>query len=366
MAVIKDVREGKREIFKKLFLKCQDKISKDFSTILYFPFLGTLEDVKSYLKENGLSLKERLKIQSNFYQKQNLKSLKSKIISLIEKFNAKEGLSSPEKRHALLQEVKTIPIAWWERLFSLQLATEARNQPWALELKRELAKSSPYVFLIKGIPFGELELVKIREFILKTLVRYKEEFEDEVGVKILADRFMGSLDSSDFKTIKDRVDADWSLSELREKFSNPLLRSEFFDFWYMVMMNRTSDSEVRSRLRKALSLRSLKGAQDSQLWVLEYFFPGQKEMREIIIDRLSKMWRGRSLIDQYSVLRIARNPKIKKLLSAKASDFEKPDFKIVREYFDKLLHSGYSSHFALYELYFLGDKNPDNLWWLIL
>ncbi len=366
MAIIIDVRRGKREIFKNLFLKCQQKISKEFSTILYFPFLSNLEEVKTYLKENGLSLKERLKIQSSFYRKQKIKEIKNKIIDLIDVLASEESLNSPEKRHEILLKVKMIPILWWERLFSLLIATEAKNRPWSLELKRELAKSSPYVFLIKGIPFDEIEMVKIREFILKVLTRYKDEFNDIEGVKILADRFNGSLESGDFKTIKEKVDADWSLSELREKFDNPLLRSEFFDFWYMVMMNRTSDSELRSRIRKALSYRALNSAQYSQLWVLEYFLPVDEKMRKLIVRQLSKMWVSNSLVHQYTVLRASRNQPLKKILSQSSKEFEKPDFKIVREYFDKLLNSGYSTHFALYELYYLGDKNPENLWWLIL
>jgi hypothetical protein len=332
----------------------------------YFPYLGSLEDAGEYLKDNGYALKYRLKIQSLLQRKRQIEVMKKEILTLIDILQDKTRLQSPETRHDVLKKVRKLPIEWWERFFSLLLAVEGKNQPWALELKRELTKSSPYITLVGGLSFSEDEQIKIRDFIIFVLKKYQEQFGDEEGTKILAEKITNAVGNNEFKVVRNRLDADWSLTELRDNFKNPLLRSEFFDFWYMVMMNRTSDTEVRSRFRKALTQRSLKNAQPGQFWVMEYFFPAEKKKREIILSRLEDMWAGTDSLEQYTVLRVSRSLKIKNLLAKRIPDFKRADFQINREFYRKLLNSGRSTHYALAELFFLGDKNEENLWWLIL
>jgi len=366
MGVLITLRRGKRELLKDYFAKCSQNLSDQMKVMMFFPFLGEIVEVGKYLKENGLPLKRRLRIQSTFRQKKYLSSKKVVILELLETLKKEDSLKSPGERQVVFDRVKNIGHEFWRQLFSFSLAIKAKNLPWALELKRELAKSSPYWNLIKSISFTHQEEIMIRDFILYALTQYQEVFEDSEDVKILAERFAQIGHTNDFRLIKSQLNADWSLTEIRSKFKNPLLKSEYFDFWYLIMMNRTSDTELRQNFRKAISKRSLLKARPGQMWVFEYFFPADENRRNEIIKKLLKMWKRKNLVDRYTVLRAASLPKIKKNLADKESSFLRADFQMKREFFTEVLNTGYSTEGTLYELFQLGDKNEDNLWWLML
>ena len=366
MGVLITLRRGKRELLKDYFAKCSQNLSDQMKVVMFFPFLGEIVEVGKYLKENGLPLKRRLRIQSTFRQKKYLSSKKVVILELLETLKKEDSLKSPGERQVVFDRVKNIGHEFWRQLFSFSLAIKAKNLPWALELKRELAKSSPYWNLIKSISFTHEEEIMIRDFILYALTQYQEVFEDSEDVKILAERFAQIGHTNDFRLIKSQLNADWSLTEIRSKFKNPLLKSEYFDFWYLIMMNRTSDTELRQNFRKAISKRSLLKARPGQMWVFEYFFPADENRRNEIIKKLLKMWKRKNLVDRYTVLRAASLPKIKKNLADKESSFLRADFQMKREFFTEVLNTGYSTEGTLYELFQLGDKNEDNLWWLML
>ncbi len=366
MGVLITLRRGKRELLKDYFAKCSQNLSDQMKVMMFFPFLGEIVEVGKYLKENGLPLKRRLRIQSTFRQKKYLSSKKVVILELLETLKKEDSLKSPGERQVVFDRVKNIGHEFWRQLFSFSLAIKAKNLPWALELKRELAKSSPYWNLIKSISFTHEEEIMIRDFILYALTQYQEVFEDSEDVKILAERFAQIGHTNDFRLIKSQLNADWSLAEIRSKFKNPLLKSEYFDFWYLIMMNRTSDTELRQNFRKAISKRSLLKARPGQMWVFEYFFPADENRRNEIIKKLLKMWKRKNLVDRYTVLRAASLPKIKKNLADKESSFLRADFQMKREFFTEVLNTGYSTEGTLYELFQLGDKNEDNLWWLML
>lgn len=366
MGVLITLRRGKRELLKDYFAKCSQNLSDQMKVVMFFPFLGEIVEVGKYLKENGLPLKRRLRIQSTFRQKKYLSSKKVVILELLETLKKEDSLKSPGERQVVFDRVKNIGHEFWRQLFSFSLAIKAKNLPWALELKRELAKSSPYWNLIKSISFTHEEEIMIRDFILYALTQYQEVFEDSEDVKILAERFAQIGHTNDFRLIKSQLNADWSLAEIRSKFKNPLLKSEYFDFWYLIMMNRTSDTELRQNFRKAISKRSLLKARPGQMWVFEYFFPADENRRNEIIKKLLKMWKRKNLVDRYTVLRAASLPKIKKNLADKESSFLRADFQMKREFFTEVLNTGYSTEGTLYELFQLGDKNEDNLWWLML
>lgn len=366
IGVLISLRSGKREQLKDFFASCSQKLDNQLKVMMYFPFLGENADVATYLKKNGLPLKTRLKIQSAFRQKKFIRQTKQEVLRLVDIFQNKEELKSPEKRQIQLAAVKSLTHVFFKNLFSLHLAINAKNQPWSIKLKRELSKFSPYWNLIRGFSFSTEELLKIRDYLLLVMNDYQETFEDQEGIKILAEKFTQMGHTQEFRTIRSRSGADWSLSQLRERFKNPLLKSEFFDFWYMVMMNRTSDAELRQKFRQAIHKRSLQQARPGQLWVFQYFFPPDDELRKIILDKLLSFWRSPVQINRYTVLRTLEFNKVKQAMSARDAYFKKANFQIKREFFTELLNSGYSTENALYELFLLGDKNEENLWWLII
>lgn len=366
MGVLITLRRGKRELFKEYFAKCSHKLSEDLKTMMFFPFLGDISEVSKYLKDNRVPLKKRLRIQSIFRQKNYVRNKKNLIIDLLNIFKKEDSLKSPIERQVILERVQSIGHDFWRNLFSFVIAIKAKNLPWALELKRDLAKISPYWNLVKGISFTNEEELAIRDFIIYALNQYEDVFEDTEGLKILAERFTQIGHTNEFKLIRSQLDADWSLSDIRRRFKNPLLKSEYFDFWYLIMMNRTSDAEIRQNFRRAISKRSLVKAKYGQMWVFEYFFPADEARRSEITKKLLKMWKKKDLVDRYTVIRTISSSKVKNELALTDHTFTRADFQIKREFYTDVLNSGYSTEGILYELYKLGDNDEDNLWWLML
>lgn len=366
MGVLITVRSGNRENIKDFLANCSQMLSLQMKAMMYFPFLGEVEEVGEYLKKNGVALKERLRIQSSFGQKKIVRQTKQELMAMIDLWQKENALDSPEERQRWLTKVKRIKHPYYRDLLNFVLAIKAKNRPWAVSLKRKIIKSSPYWNMVRGLKLSGEEQNKIRDFILFSMELYKTFNDDYEGLKMLAEKVTQTGHTNDFKTIRSRIGADWSLTDLRGQFKNPLLKTEYFDFWYMMMMNRTSDAELREKFRQALSLRSLKKAQEGQLWVFEFFFPPQKKYREVILNKLTAMWSSRDLSNRYTVLRCLDSSKIKTSLSQRNEAFKRASFQLKRELFSDILSTGFSTEGALYELFLLGDKNEENLWWLML
>lgn len=334
--------------------------------MMYFPFLGEVEQVGEYLKKNGIPLKERLRIQSSFSQKKQVRKMKKEFLLMIEEWQKEGALATSEERQKWLPRVNRLKHPFYKSILTFVIAIKAKNTPWAVSLKREIIKSSPYWNMVRGIELKEEEELKVRDFFLFSMELYKEFHEDSEGLKMLAEKLTQTGHTNEFKTIRSRIGADWSLTDLRAQFKNPLLKTEYFDFWYMMMMNRTSDAELREKFRQALNLRSLRKAQEGQLWVFEFFFPPQKSLREVILDKLGSMWMSRDLQSRYTVLRCMDSPKIKTSLSKRKDAFKRASFQLKRELYMDILSTGLATEGSLYELYLLGDKSEENLWWLML
>lgn len=366
MGVLITVRSGKREVLKDFFANCSQMLSIQLKAMMYFPFLGEGDQIGDYLKKNGLSLKERLRIQSSFARKKKVRLIKSEILVMIEEWQKEKALSTPEDRQKWLGRVRRLKHKYYRNLLTFVLAIKAKNLPWAVSLKRELIKSSPYWNLVGGIRLSKEEEEKLRDFHLFSLELYEDFHEDSEGLKMLAEKFTQTGHTNEFKAIRSRNGADWSLTDLRSQFKNPLLKTEYFDFWYMMMMNRTSDAELREKFRQTLSIRSLKKAKEGQLWVFEFFFPPQNSLRDVLLGKMIRMWSSQEISDRYTVLRCLDSENIKASLSKKSDQFKRANFQLKRDVFTSILGTGFSTESALYKLYLLGDKNEENLWWLML
>ncbi len=366
MGVLITVRKGKREELNEFFKTCSQQLSFQMKAMLYFPFLGDVKEVGDYLKSNGIALKQRLKIQSAFGEKKKVRKLKEEIMELLEAWQKEDVLKSPEERQKGLKRLERLNHKYFKKLFTFVLAIKSKNIPWAVSLKRELIKFSPYWNLTRGLDFNEEEDQKLRDFLLFSLELFKDFHKEDEGVKMLAEKFAQMGHSNEYKTIKSRNGADWSLTDLRNQFKNPFLKSEFFDFWYLMMMNRTSDAELREKFRQAISVRSLIKAKPGQMWVFEYFYPPQQILRKIILDKLEKMWASNAHDQRYVVLRTLDSASVKQSLAERDSNFKRASFQLKREFFSDVLSTGFSTENALYELYLLGDKNEENLWWLMI
>lgn len=334
--------------------------------MIYFPFLGDMDSVSKYLKDNGLQLKERFKIQSHFQQKGRERENKKIILGLMEVMLKDGALEKPSDREVFLEKISEIDVSLWRNFLSFYIAIKGKNMPWALKLKRELSKVSPYVNYVRGISFEEKEEIIVRDFILKVLEDYEDFSDDETGAKILAQNLSELGGSLDFKLIKTRINADWSLAEIRENFKNPRLQFEYFDFWFQLLRNRSSEVEVKKRIRSILSEELILSARAGQFWIFEYFFPGEESLRDALAKRFIEIWKREGILGRFTTVRAVQNDNLKKFLSERNENFKRADFQLQRELYKDILNSGYSTHFALYQLSLLGNKDVEDLWWLMI
>lgn len=360
------IRLGKKELISDNLSKCINVLPPEFKLMINFPYEGSVEDASEYLAQNKVSTKETLRILSIWRIKKQIIEEKKNIFEIIELFKNDEHLASPQKRQKVLAKISAIKTDFWRNFFEFSLASRAKNMPWAQRLKLDLMKYSPYWTLIKGVQYSQTEERELEKFFIQEINNFSSLVDSGEQIKILAHRLnqMGLGDS--FENLSDEFDSDWSLTDLRERVKNPLLRTEFFDFWYLVLMNRTSEAELKEKMRGMITIKTLYGMEDGQLWPFEYTFSGVEKKREIIIKRLNKMWNSKEPIDQYTVLRVSQNPVVKKLLSEINSNFQRANFQIKREFFKDVLYSGYSTDVAMYELILLGDKDNNHLWWVFL
>lgn len=352
--------------FKKRLGECLNFIPKDLERIAYFPFLGDQAGIKKYLVENDISPMKRFKIQSFYRQARYIEKEKDSIIELLTYGLSDDRFSDPFQRLEYKEKIERIGEDFWKNLFSLNLAMASKNHPWLTQLIKNLGQTSPYFFEVYGPSFSESERKMVRDYILELIEKVKDRTDDELRIKVLARKVSQLGKTEDFQEIADELDAQWSLSELRDLFQNPLWKNEYFDFWYSLIKERTTQAEVDSKLRSVLTGSLVSSAHFSQLWVFDSYLPANKKVRKVLYSRLEEKWSKGDMLDTYQILELLKMAPIKSAMSKKVSDLNRANFQLTREFFIRLLNSGRSSQFALYQLYRLGDKDSDHLWWLVL
>ncbi|CAM9910881.1 unnamed protein product, partial [Chrysoparadoxa australica] len=352
--------------FKDSLVVCSTYLSRTFKTLIYFPFLGDMQSISEYLKSNNLSFKERLKIQSHFNQKKMVRGERDKILSLMKQGAGEKALENPQERQNFFDETSSLKLSFWKNLLNLHVSIKAKNLPWAESLKKKVIKGSPYALLVKGLSFSDEEEILVRDYILKVFEEYVSTFQDEEGGKMLGKYISDVVDTNDFRLVSSRLNSDWSLTQIRDNMKNPIQQLEYFDFWFLTLMNRSSEVEVKSRFREFLNPAIIQKASPGQCWVFEYFFPVGKELRQVLSEKLLDLWNKGTIQDRYIVLRVISNEKVKKFLARNDENFKRADFQLQREFFKEVLSTGLSTSFALFQLSKLGNKDENDLWWVMI
>lgn len=345
---------------------CSEKLNKELKALIYFPFHGDDKAISDYLKEGGFTLKKRLQLQSYFRQKNNNNIQKKQVISLIKLAREDKYFEDIQFRESFLRDIKGLKYSLWSQLLKLKIAIHAKNFLWVDKLKKEILKMSPYSLYVKSHSFSEDEEQVVKDFLIKVLDSYRKLPGNLENSKLIGKYLSRVLEQKDLGFLEKRYNADWSLSEIRNKMKNPIHQYDFFDFWFFLLMNRSSDLDVKSRIRDFLNQSILSHAEDGQFWIFEYFFPGGTELRSLLKTRLLEMWQKGDLVSKYTVLRVLLNNKAKSFLSKQDRVFQRGDFQLRREYFKELLNTGESTTFAFYNLIKLGNRDQNDLWWLIM
>ncbi len=347
--------------------KCHDGINKDLLLIIEFPTSGSRTEVEKYLNNKIKSRYKRLQVLSGYLQKKRVEEEQRLIIHLVDQIlKETEELKNINVQQKYFKKIGKIRNTFWNKILSLYLAAFSNNKFWAEKIVDELLLMGPYVSLIDGIEKKEINAQKVVNFITKIMMVFEEK-KYHSNYKYLVSRIARySGKKMLYKEIENRFGATWSLNELRELYLNPWIRYRHFDFLFEKMMNRSSEAEVKVYMRKIMKDPILvKSCGIKQLWFLKDFYPRSKEIRNIIIKRLSQSWREGDAIEKYQLLTMMNRPLIKNGVKKYHKELRRPYFKIQRDFYIELLSSGKATDFAFYNLYNLGDYSNKHLWWMI-
>ncbi len=373
MAILKKRQESDDQ-FNQYLRQCRAsfdsllRVQLDFTDAVF----GMNEvNIHKWLKSKGLNFKKRFKIVSR--RRQFSVSIHfSQWISLFkEALNLEKELKEEKKifnkGQEILRQISNMRSNFWRSWIELAVALNTSNHAWARQQVAKIIKTGPYeVFFHAPLNFEKRMEIEIIELFSLAIQRFKKKIKNEMLSRILIDELNQLGNSIEFRSFSGRFNSDWSLAELRGMSKKELFVRKYFDFWYSKYFNRTAEVELRSFLREVLTPRTLKKALVSQLWVFAYYLPSDQKLRKILSEKLVKAWRSKDMYKKFVVIRLLGQKPIKRALQKEIPEFSKARFQIERNYFRKLLDSGVAVHFALYHLMRLGDKDRENLWWLVI
>ena len=334
------------------------------------------ESLLQILSTPGFGIKEKVRLRSIYKIKKKNRtrfSFWKELKTVIDfKLEGKEDKFETRSRNfQFLREQKKklgkIKNPLFKNLFELSLAVQTNNTSWMIALSNKIIKSGPLELALTWNNQDEKVSKEEQIQLLKSLVtKLKGKVGDLLVVKILVDRLVQLGQSVEYKTLLNDFDADWSLTDLREITSSLGVAQEYFDFWYAKFVNRTSENEINQFLKRVLNIETINKAQASQLWIFQHYLPKDQKLRENITKRFEKMWASNYFYHRYIVLRSISLEPWKRLLIKKNSEFNRALFQLERDFFHEVLETGVAVDYALFQLYRLGDKDDQNLWWYVL
>ncbi len=348
---------NKFEVINPLLKKCERKVDLKSRTLLTLSENPNAKVSKEF--ERKIDSIQKVK-----------KSLKTDIIQIFKKslktFEMEKSIDKETNIRKIAQDLSKIKSIFWKNFIELNIAVESGNSAWVRRIFRFFINVGPEIILfdeenslIKSNPTWKNDFLKM----FKRLENYFEEDEEKFDMFISQMNFLFS--GQYFNEIKNQFNVNFSLTDLRE-VSKKTYSSQFFYPWiFNRLYPRTSDIEALNFLEKTFKNIDMNELRFHQYWVLYYYFPKGDEIREKIINDLTKMWNSQNFYYKYLVIRAMEDQVIKENLSKKSSVFKKPLFKMKRDFYQELLLSGKSTQLAIYNLILLGDLNLDNLFWMI-
>lgn len=281
-----------------------------------------------------------------------------------------ELINTLEKKEEfkVLKEYKTkltsIENRFYRLIGELALSLKVENYGWSNRSVDKLLKTNPYELIVNPLSLGmnDAEFVEILE---KLLTHYEKVTSRKTHTQMLANMFFHLGANNNYKVLVNRFNSLWPLQEVRQIIKNTLYAGEFFDFWYIHLLNRTSDNNLRTLLRSMLTKDRIQKADYSQLWIFRHYYPGEAELRRKIVNKMIAAWEGSSLANKLVVITCLENTVLKRDLAKINNYFDKPLFQIRREFFNSHLSSNIFNEYALYQLTLLGDTKAENLLKLI-
>lgn len=350
-------------------------MDKDFLVLLNIGRgdLGNRKNFQAYLEESGSSeilKKKALKIYDLKRKKKSQEQLVDKFAELSELKLEKN--MTPEKYKALYFYQKFVenldkdhPL---RHLVELGIALRTNNKTWVKKVSQRIATASAlqYAVFMNPTELSGKYKIKLIESIYSTLSLMKKEFKDPMLLRILATRFNSLLPSKYKEKFESNFNSNWSLNELREITGSRLYGQFSVGLWFNVLENRTTEAEVNRFLDTVLRRSALRKLPKQDYWILKYFYPGDERRQKLEAKLASVVKKDTGVHDKLILSEILEREPIKKSMAKVDPALGRPLFKIKREIYKDVLNTGNPSEFALYNLFLLGEKDPELFWWFVL
>lgn len=364
-----DKKNGKFKRWENFYRKCYLNMSKLHRAMLN---VGNREfrnekELQLFLKKHGLKsalgTKERERIFNVYTAIQKRKKDREIVKDFIrydqERIDNANSNAFFIKNQEMLRKSRDLHSTFIRDIIELSIASKIKNKGWVKRVASKIIKQGPREFIFRSQQYSYLDNKSMMEFqkiVYKLLDSVKPLVNTEMLHRILVNRIN--------KVLKSRSSSDsWSLADIREIIKWNALGIKFFGFWFQEMLSRTSDMEATLILQRIVDRNYIQKMRPAELWVFIYYYPKEKALRKLIIEKIYKAYLLDDPYIKYLILKLLERETIKKELGKKEAFFKKALFQIKRNFYRKLLLKGQAVHFSLYNLMRLGDNNPKNLWW---
>lgn len=353
-------------------------MDKDFLTLLNLSRsnLKSRDSLKRYLKESGIKGNLRKNALHIFdVKRQHIKQevMVNNFISLIEldgiKVKEKKEGRGYNKLYGYYREIETEPDRHPLKILNeLAIALKTNNLEWIKKLCRKLLNASTLQFAIYLDPssMDNKSFTKFSGALFKMLTSLKEKTKDEKLVRMLATKIADFLPTLSKKKMISTFDANWSLKELREIMASREYGGRAIGFWFHTLEGRTTKAEVDQFLDSAIKRGVLKRLPIEDFWLFKHYYPGDARRDQLEKRFIKLIEKKKDIVDKLIILELLEREAIKKKLASIKGHYKKATFQIKRDIYKEVLESGRPSDFALYNLFLIGEKNPNLFWWFVL
>mgnify|MGYP005655958321 FL=1 len=210
------------------------------------------------------------------------------------------------------------------------------------------------------------KVVEFKSEFFKTIELGYERLQYKDLIQILMNKYMEIIETKDLAETSEKVSANWSLVEIREKASSITFGRQFPDFWYNQLLERTTRLELDAFLEKNMKKRNVYLIPIHSYGLFFNYIPKEEATRSFIIDKIHEFSKKNTCYSDDLIMYLLQSDIIKRKLSLKNKKYSAAYFNLKRKHHRRCLNEGLGIKFHLYNLLKLGDKDENLLWWLVL
>jgi hypothetical protein len=204
-----------------------------------------------------------------------------------------------------------------------------------------------------------------RKEFLEGFLKLLQKIDTKIKNKKLWDTFLVYLYHSADQEIQDKIldtlDVVTSPIKIRNMSQSLNYGYPYPGVWFPLLKKKFGIILAEKYLETSTFYADLKESKLSLMWILNDYFPSNKEHRKLIWNAFQKLQASKKLYYQDMTYRLLDNESLRIYLMQNDNRFKRPMFVEKRKHFMNLLKRGLARDYALYNLILLGDYNPNYL-----